>query len=164
MISWHRFYDPTTGRYITPDPIGFGGGDVNLYVYVGGNPVNRIDPEGLESPINGNWISIDDIEKLSECMRLCILDKILNIPSPYWRDLDLLSKMYGYTDNWTSGGEEDYVDSYTGANELATRRWKKHAYKAARRLAKLNMFLAYIAGFIDFSADLKECECRCENQ
>ncbi len=46
--NWHRFYDPETGRYITADPIGLAGG-MNLYAYVGGNPVNRIDPWGLNA-------------------------------------------------------------------------------------------------------------------
>jgi RHS repeat-associated protein len=46
VISWHRFYDPETGRYISADPIGFAGG-MNLYSYVGGDPVNWIDPWGL---------------------------------------------------------------------------------------------------------------------
>jgi RHS repeat-associated protein len=44
--NWHRYYDPRTGRYVTPDPIGQAGG-INLYPYVGNNPVNRIDPLGL---------------------------------------------------------------------------------------------------------------------
>jgi uncharacterized protein RhaS with RHS repeats len=48
VISWHRFYDPETGRYISADPIGLVGG-MNLYAYVGGNPVNFIDPMGLEA-------------------------------------------------------------------------------------------------------------------
>ena len=46
--NMHRYYDPRTGLYITPDPIGLAGG-INLYVYVSNNPINRIDPFGLWS-------------------------------------------------------------------------------------------------------------------
>jgi len=42
-----RYYDPEVGRFVSEDPIGFEGGDVNLYAYVGGNPVMFVDPEGL---------------------------------------------------------------------------------------------------------------------
>ncbi|KPK90727.1 MAG: hypothetical protein AMJ94_08615 [Deltaproteobacteria bacterium SM23_61] len=42
-----RYYDPRTGKFLTKDPIGFAGGDVNVYRYVTNNPVNRIDPLGL---------------------------------------------------------------------------------------------------------------------
>ncbi|MBP7291233.1 MAG: RHS repeat-associated core domain-containing protein [Nannocystaceae bacterium] len=42
-----RDYDPAAGRWTTKDPIGFDGGDSNLYAYVGGDPVNGIDPSGL---------------------------------------------------------------------------------------------------------------------
>lgn len=41
-----RDYDAAAGRWTSKDPIGFGGGDPNLYGYVGGDPVNAIDPEG----------------------------------------------------------------------------------------------------------------------
>lgn len=42
-----RDYDAETGRWTAKDPIGFVGGDSNLYGYVLGDPVNGIDPTGL---------------------------------------------------------------------------------------------------------------------
>ena len=61
----NRYYDPTTGRFISPDDVGyldfesfFG---TNRYAYCLDNPVNYIDPEGTdwESFWNGvgNWFS-----------------------------------------------------------------------------------------------------------
>ena len=44
-----RYYDPTIGRFITPDPIGYLSGDFNFYRYVGNDPVNFVDPLGLAS-------------------------------------------------------------------------------------------------------------------
>jgi RHS repeat-associated protein len=43
--NYFRYYDPTTGRYITPDPIGLEGG-INLFAYARNNPVKLIDPYG----------------------------------------------------------------------------------------------------------------------
>lgn len=43
-----RDYDSTTGRWVSRDPIGFRGGQSNLYCYVGNDPVNRHDPSGLQ--------------------------------------------------------------------------------------------------------------------
>jgi RHS repeat-associated protein len=49
----YRDYDPVTGRYVQADPIGLGGG-TNSYGYVGGNPLNRFDPDGLcETTLEG---------------------------------------------------------------------------------------------------------------
>jgi RHS repeat-associated protein len=41
-----RYYHPSLQRFISEDPIGFAGGDVNLYAYVFNDPVNLIDPSG----------------------------------------------------------------------------------------------------------------------
>ncbi|HLV78860.1 MAG TPA: RHS repeat-associated core domain-containing protein [Chthonomonadaceae bacterium] len=41
-----RHLDMGIGRWLTKDPIGFDGGDVNLYRYVGNNPTTNIDPTG----------------------------------------------------------------------------------------------------------------------
>ncbi|MEZ4467719.1 MAG: RHS repeat-associated core domain-containing protein [bacterium] len=43
-----RDYDPHTARWMAKDPIDFAGGDTNLYAYVGGDPVNLVDPSGLQ--------------------------------------------------------------------------------------------------------------------
>ena len=43
-----RDYDPDTGRWTAKDPILFAGGDANLYGYVQNDPVNWVDPFGLE--------------------------------------------------------------------------------------------------------------------
>ncbi len=42
----YRFYSPALGRWITRDPLGETGG-INLYGFVGGNPVSIVDPYGL---------------------------------------------------------------------------------------------------------------------
>ena len=42
-----RIYSPTLGRFMQPDPIGYGAG-MNMYAYVRSDPVNRSDPAGLE--------------------------------------------------------------------------------------------------------------------
>ena len=42
-----RDYDPVIGRWTTPDPLGFAGGDTNLYGYVLQDPVNLTDSRGL---------------------------------------------------------------------------------------------------------------------
>ena len=42
-----RYYNPETGRFISEDPIGFAGGDNNLYRYVKNASLISRDPLGL---------------------------------------------------------------------------------------------------------------------
>jgi len=44
----YRDYDPDIGRWTAKDPILFSGGDTDLYGYCLNNPINRIDPWGLD--------------------------------------------------------------------------------------------------------------------
>ncbi len=46
-----RSYDPSTGRFLQEDPIWFGAGDLNIYRYVGSNPVGYTDPSGLSAAL-----------------------------------------------------------------------------------------------------------------
>jgi RHS repeat-associated protein len=57
-----RYYDQKVGRFISEDPLGFGGGNSNTYAYVGNDPTNFIDPLGLTNcvvtqlgPICSDW-------------------------------------------------------------------------------------------------------------
>jgi uncharacterized protein RhaS with RHS repeats len=56
-----RDYDAETGRWTAKDPIGFIGGDTNLYGYVWNDPIQFIDPIGLVAIVTkkGNDISIE---------------------------------------------------------------------------------------------------------
>jgi RHS repeat-associated protein len=82
FYMWARYYDPEIGRFISKDPIGFLGGDLNLYAYVQNNPINWVDPEGeLPRAIWGvivigggfviwainEWYEITHPPKLDEC-------------------------------------------------------------------------------------------------
>jgi RHS repeat-associated protein len=49
-----RYYNPSVGRFISEDPIGFGGG-INAYVYVEDNPTNLGDPSGLRDILIAIW-------------------------------------------------------------------------------------------------------------
>jgi RHS repeat-associated protein len=57
-----RYYDPSIGRWIAKDPIGFDAGDSNLYRYVNNAPTNYGDPSGFsvqQVPLHSNSASIE---------------------------------------------------------------------------------------------------------
>ncbi|HLZ52533.1 MAG TPA: RHS repeat-associated core domain-containing protein [Candidatus Acidoferrum sp.] len=47
-----RYYDPAVGRFVSNDPIGFGGMTSNFYVYVANDPQDSWDPLGLRALTN----------------------------------------------------------------------------------------------------------------
>jgi RHS repeat-associated protein len=48
-----RYYDPSTGRFVGGDPIGFRGG-IDLYAYVGNSPIDLVDPSGDYAQLDPN--------------------------------------------------------------------------------------------------------------
>jgi len=58
--------DAYTGKWTAKDPIGFSGGDSNLYGYVLGDPVNFIDPTGLKKGGLFNWWSEETSSDISD--------------------------------------------------------------------------------------------------
>jgi RHS repeat-associated protein len=51
-----RDYDPDTSRWTAKDPILFAGGNVDLYGYVLSDPINWLDPLGLQLDASGKAI------------------------------------------------------------------------------------------------------------
>jgi RHS repeat-associated protein len=43
----NRFYDASTGTFLSEDPLDFAGSGTNLYAYAGNSPESAVDPSGL---------------------------------------------------------------------------------------------------------------------
>ena len=67
-----RYYNPATGRFLSEDPLGFDGGDVNLYAYVEDNPINETDPLGLYHCVGGaNCDFTPPMQQALQCFDQC---------------------------------------------------------------------------------------------
>ena len=62
-----RYYDPETGRYLMPDPLGYADG-MNTYLFCANDPINAFDPWGLNrhTPKDRCQIKLIDCNQLNE--------------------------------------------------------------------------------------------------
>jgi hypothetical protein len=120
-------YDPTIGRFISQDPIGFNAGDPNLYRYVGNGPTNATDPDGLK--VRGVGDLLPRFKKY--------LDKDLNIlidkkkdPRGYAR-AEILQGMFKCNDTFVLRGNtidenvKNLVAHVDARREALRRTWTK---------------------------------------
>jgi len=75
-VGW-RWYQPSIGRFVQRDPVGLAGG-LNVYAYVRGNPLLRVDPRGLFDVV---------VDTIVDRHRQLIYEHIYHYPSNWWEKL-----------------------------------------------------------------------------
>ncbi|MFZ5503509.1 MAG: RHS repeat-associated core domain-containing protein [Pseudomonadota bacterium] len=73
-----RDYDAESGRWTAKDPIGFNGGDSNLYAYTANDPINFIDPLGLELSTGGYVLNNPQVTANLQALNQAIIKQGLN--------------------------------------------------------------------------------------
>jgi len=111
-ISGHRFYKPSTGRWLSRDPIEERGGE-NLYGFCLQSPINYIDVDGLSPTLaNGTVVTVgDDSATVTGSLTpaqialakkaICLVEQVIEDDAklPAWGDLYLANTPGN--DGWT---------------------------------------------------------------
>jgi RHS repeat-associated protein len=127
-----RAYDPNFQRWLNPDPIGEQGG-MNLFAFVGNNPINKVDPLGT-TEIDWHHIFVQQFEPYFDAADINIHDQLNGIllPREFHRDLHSL----GYNGRW----EDFFLKSRDWSDPAAVR---AEIEKFAQKLAKDPLFKEY---------------------
>ena len=133
-----RWYDPTTGRWLSKDPIGLSGG-LNLYAFCGNNSLNMRDPMGLcmENVEDGDEVLrkirlfYDAIETFKYGKRFTQYMALFSLSGGPWGPLDFKFHKKGpfkvkgdiypgdYFGNYVAGYQAGYADGTSNYGLLA---------------------------------------------
>ena len=106
-----RYYDATTGRWISQDPMGFDAGDSNLYRYSRNQPVAHSDPSGqIEWSVDFGAKTVTLTVKLSFIYRNSADVRNDELPNNDW--INPYFKTYkDAPDTWTMNREKTFEKS-----------------------------------------------------
>jgi RHS repeat-associated protein len=111
QLLGHRYYDPSTGRFLTRDPIKDG---PNWYAYCLNDPVNHTDPTGLSFSIGGfeftAQVWADGLGTSAKALAGMLTDSVTD--APLWfllRKLQIYDLRNPFNDAF--GGEAGYGES-----------------------------------------------------
>ena len=139
QLLGHRYYDSSTGRFITRDPIKDGR---NWYAYCDNNPVSRLDADGLRWSLTAVLVA-DDADASDEVLdaALAQLDHSLNNWWRHFKDrnrkfwLWVLAAGAGSTAPlWSADKPDQYARE--GARKKTTL-WRRASTEAGRRGGKV---------------------------
>jgi hypothetical protein len=88
------FYNPSTGRWLSRDPIGERGGN-NLYCAFRNEPISTFDPRGLIPPQSGPYPPQRRICNPCKCKQVKVTGQPVGPPGVGWYRLDTSHSKYG---------------------------------------------------------------------
>ncbi len=70
--NWHRQYDPTIGRYIQADPLGFVDGP-SVYAYANSSPIRLVDSDGRQVSVPAPGVCLSNPYALTACAAVTVI-------------------------------------------------------------------------------------------
>ena len=110
-----RYYDPLTGRFMVRDPLGLAAGDVNLYRYVGNNPVSLSDPSGM---ISGVGVGIGLRNLLMDILNSIANASTADCNGEFW--WDRLEEGYYYGTGFGEEAVDWWAERYNQSDNIFT--------------------------------------------
>jgi RHS repeat-associated protein len=112
-----RYYDPQTGRFLSPDPVGYPA-CLDLYVYANGDPINFIDPDGRYANAAYNTIRSTVVGVMSYATH-----STYDCLASYGKELD---QLYRFVNPTSSAADSSLPFGNPGYNWTPEKIWQGH--------------------------------------